>query len=297
MSGHEGAGTSSSTSQPKRTASTAGVVAVLLGLALAVSVGFAWFQHRSVQQLTSARNQLAESLGQTKAQVDSMSEQLKVLASAARQAERAPAVSPAAAKPVPKAENRRSIQSARAARRPAEDPRWKKVDSELAQTRSDLAQTRSDLENNLKSSHDELSQSIARTNDELAELQKKGEYDYFQFDLGKSKQFSRTGPIGISLRKADTKHDYCDLMVRVEDDQLGKKHVNLFEPVFFYPEGYSQPIELVVNRIDKNHIKGYVRKPKYGPTQAASTDSRRLEISSGAGATTQPEKPAPVLPH
>jgi len=274
------------------------LIMLLLCAALVTSLGFAWYQRRAAAQLTSSRDQLTASLSQTKAEVDAMSAQLKALAAAQRSSEPAPSpVVPAVKKP-PKTAHRNVTQRAAVSRQPADDPRWKKIDSDLAKTRADLESSmksnRDELEGRLKSSHDELNDSIAKTHEELVALAQKGERNYFEFDLSKSKEFERVGPIGISLRKADTKHKYCDLEVRVDDNQLSKKHLNLYEPVFFYPGGYSQPIEMVINRIDKNHIKGYVSKPKYGQAQVASAGADRNE-SASPSVTAPDKKQAPVL--
>jgi hypothetical protein len=260
---------------------------LLLGLALVGSWTYAWIQYRSIGQLTSARDQLAASLSQTKAEIDNMSTQLKAMAAAQRSAEQVPAESAASVaarrstKQQPVAARRDAAQHARAPSTPVDDPRWKKVES-------DLAKTRSDLEGSIKSSHDELNDAIARTHEELMVLQRKGERNYYEFDISKSKQFERVGPISVSLRKASTKHSYCDLEVRLDDNQMSKKHVNLYEPVLFYQEGYSLPIEVVVNRIDKNRIKGYASKPKFAVSQAASPDINRTEPVSSSG--TNPAK-------
>jgi hypothetical protein len=115
----------------------------------------------------------------------------------------------------------------------------------------------------LASARNELGSGIAKNHEELVALQKKGERNFYEFDIDKSKQFSHTGPIGVSLRKANTKHLYADLELLVEDRSISKKHLDLFEPAMFYPDGEHQPIELVVNRISKNHVHGYISVPKY----------------------------------
>lgn len=146
------------------------------------------------------------------------------------------------------------------------DPRWKKVQAQLdaegkaiESTQQQLASTRSDLEG-----------SIARTHDELVVLEKKGERNYFEFDLDKSKHFQNIGGMGISLRKANTKHEYADLELLVDDRQLSKKHLNLYEPAVFYPAGDRQPMELIVIGITKNHVHGYISAPKYKASELAS---------------------------
>ena len=49
----------------------------------------------------------------------------------------------------------------------------------------------------------------------------------------------------------------------VDDNQLQKKGVNLYEPVWINLADRPQPLELVVNEISKNEIKGYLSEPKY----------------------------------
>jgi hypothetical protein len=47
-----------------------------------------------------------------------------------------------------------------------------------------------------------------------------------------------------------------------DDRQLERKHVNLYEPLMFTLSDGPQPVELVVNQIDKNQVKGYVSEPR-----------------------------------
>ncbi|HLW54888.1 MAG TPA: hypothetical protein VKW06_18780 [Candidatus Angelobacter sp.] len=149
------------------------------------------------------------------------------------------------------------------------DPRWKKFQAqldaqgkEIESTRDAIASTRTDLEG-----------SIARTHDELVVLQKKGERNYVEFDIDKSKAFHPEGPVGVSLRKANVKHQYADLELLVDDRQISKKHLNLYEPAVFYVADGRQPVELVVNSINKNHIHGYISAPKYKASELASAGS------------------------
>ena len=107
-----------------------------------------------------------------------------------------------------------------------------------------IEETRGDL----VSAKTELTGSIAKTHDELVVLEKKGERSYFEFDLQKSKQFAHEGPLGVSLRKANVKHQYADLELMVEDRDLTQKHVNLNQPVMFYQSDTEQPLQVVVNR-------------------------------------------------
>jgi hypothetical protein len=171
----------------------------------------------------------------------------------------------------------------------ADDPRWKKVQSKLdEQGRALDAQgkvidaTRQDL----TSAKAELGDSIARTHGELVVLQRKGERSYYEFNIDKSKQFSRVGPMGIRLRKANEKHQYADLELMVDDRSLTKKHVNLYEPTMFYTSDSDQPVQVVINSVTKNHIRGYLAEPKYRPGQLTA-----MSQTNGA----QDEKPRQKL--
>ena len=54
-------------------------ILAFLCVALAGSLSFAWYQHRSAAQLLSSRDQLAMSLNQTRAEVDTMAAQIRDL--------------------------------------------------------------------------------------------------------------------------------------------------------------------------------------------------------------------------
>jgi DNA-binding NarL/FixJ family response regulator len=133
----------------------------------------------------------------------------------------------------------------------------------LQATQAEVTKTRSDLEGNLNSARNELNGSIARTHEDLVVLEKRGERGYFEFDASKSRQFQRAGPLDLSVRRTDAKHANIDLVLLVNDQEISKKGVNLYEPVWIYETQDAQPVEVVVNDIEKNSVHGYVSAPKY----------------------------------
>jgi hypothetical protein len=175
-----------------------------------------------------------------------------------------------------------------AKRRPsAADKRYEQLKAQLddeqkqlKETQDEVAKNRSDMEGSISSTRDELNGSIAKTHDELVLLEKRGERSYTEFDLAKTKQFQRVGPITISLRKTDTKHKSYDLAMIIDDNELNKKKVNLYEPVWIHAENEGQPIQVVVNRIEKNSVHGYVSAPKYKQSELASAASPALVTGS-----------------
>jgi hypothetical protein len=230
-------------------------------------------EHSVNSRLSSENSQLSGMLKDTRGQVDALNSKLDALVTAQQQAAQEKAKS--------------SVVQSRAAHRRAavQSSQFKKFQAQLdaqgkaiQSTQQDLASTRTDLQG-----------SIAKTHDELVVLQKKGQRNYFEFDLDKSKQFQHSGPIGISLRKANTKHQYADLELMVEDAQLSKKHVNLYEPVRFYPGEDQQTVELVINSIRKNHIHGYLSTPKYSSKDLVAAGEPTADASSAAATSAAPK--------
>lgn len=235
-------------------------------------------ERRQTQDLASQNLALKTSLTQVQSQLASVTDKLAALSTTFQSAPTA-APAPPSNKPRPTAAARVVVRRS-AAGNAADDKRWKQVQDKLsdqekaiASTRREVDQTRQDLEGKLNSSHDELNGSIARTHDELVALEKRGERNFYEFQLDKSKQFQRVGPISLSLRKVNTKHRSYDMTMLVEDQQLQKKGVNQFEPVLITVPDRPQPLELVVNEVHKNQIKGYLSEPKYKKSELASSTS------------------------
>lgn len=234
--------------------------------------GYAIHEHSAAQKLAVENSQANAALSATQHELSDLTAKVNLLA--ARAEAQTAAQSAPAQEAAPKVGGRRHPA---AAHRPRVDSRYKKLQSQLdaqgkaiEETRTELASTRGDL----ASTRTELSGSIAHTHDELVLLEKKGERNYTEFDLSKSKQFKREGPFSLRLKKANEKHQYADLELMVDDRDLSQKHVNLYQPVMYYTPDSPQPVEVVINEVSKNHIHGYVSAPKY----------RKSELASMAGA-------------
>jgi hypothetical protein len=247
------------------------IAAVIAVVALG---GYAGYEHQQASRLSAENQQVATTLRGTQGQLDNLNAKITAL-SEQEQARRAEEARAAAAR-----QSAVRTQAARARVR-KDDPRWKQFQQRLDENGQAIDSTRQDLAN----AKTELSGSIARTHDELVLLQKKGERNYYEFDLSKAKQFAAKGPVGIKLRKVNTKHQFADLDLMVDDVDLQKKHVNLYEPVVFYSADSGVPVELVINGISKDHIRGYVSEPKYKRselTAQASTNANVAPNSSDA---------------
>jgi chromosome segregation ATPase len=114
---------------------------------------------------------------------------------------------------------------------------------------------------------------IARNHDDVEELKRRGDRNYYEFTVQKSKTPQRVGPVEISLNKADQKRSKYTMTVLADDRSIEKKDKTAGEPVQFYVKGSSHqaPYEIVVFDVGKNQINGYLSTPKSaGGTAAAS---------------------------
>lgn len=138
------------------------------------------------------------------------------------------------------------------------------VKTDVAATRSDLDATRAKLE---RAIGDLGIQSglIARTRDELDILKHKGDRNYYEFTLGRSKGPTPVGTVSLQLKKTDPKKGKYTLNVLADDRTIEKKDRNLNEPIQFYSGRERQLFELVVFTIDKDKVSGYVSAPKNTP--------------------------------
>jgi hypothetical protein len=182
------------------TARARGVLVVLF-LTVCGLLGYAVHQHYVVSRLSAENGQMLSALKDTRAQMVAVSDKLDSLTSQP---------SPQVPMPVEAKQSHRTVGTRRHSR---PDPRFKRLQNQLDAQGRAIESTRQEL----SSARTELQSGIARTHEELVVLQKKGERNYFEFDLDKSKQFQRTGPVAISLRKANTKHMYADLELRLGD--------------------------------------------------------------------------------
>jgi hypothetical protein len=222
---------------------------------------YAVHEHHLASQATDQNAAISASLKSTNAQIEQLTAKLNDLT--ATKAVPIETAAPVAAKPHAAKTSHRQVAARRVHR---DDPRWKKVQSQLDEQNKAIASTQQDLSN----ARTELQGSIAKTHGELVVLQKKGERRYYEYDISKSKQFSPAGTMSVKLRKSNVKHQYADLDLLVDDRVVTKKHVNLYEPTMFFTGDNEQPIQVVINSITKDHIHGYVSEPKYQKSELAT---------------------------
>jgi len=138
------------------------------------------------------------------------------------------------------------------------------VSTDLNGVKQDLVVAREEWGRQLVDVKTVLSEGIAKNSGELAQLRKKGERDYFEFDIRKnSKQpLQRVADVQLALLKTDPKNHKYSVSIQVDDNRLEKRDRTTNEPVQFLIGRDELRYELVVNSIEKDRIRGYISAPK-----------------------------------
>src|SRR5262252_6715811 len=151
------------------------------------------------------------------------------------------------------------------------------VATDLGGAKKDIETTRNDLETT-KGKLDRatgdmgvMSGLIARNHDDLEDLKRRGDRNYYEFTVPKTKTPQRVGPVQLSLNKVDQKRSKYTMTVYADDKSIEKKDKTAGEPVQFYVKGSSRmaPYEVVVFDVGKNQITGYLSTPKDATASAA----------------------------
>src|SRR6185312_2493366 len=106
--------------------------------------------------------------------------------------------------------------------------------------RSDISSTRSDLEatkKRLDSTIGDLglqSGLIAHTRDDLELLKHRGDRNYYEFTLAKSKHRTPVGSVSLQLQKVNARKGSFTMNVLADDHVIEKKARHVPEPLQFY---------------------------------------------------------------
>src|ERR1700719_4668358 len=143
---------------------------------------------------------------------------------------------------------------------------------DIESTRTDLEATKGKLER-ATGDMGVMSGLIAHNRDDLEELRRRGDRNYYEFTVQKSKTPQRVGPVQVTLNKTDQKKGKYTMTVFVDDRSIEKRDKTAGEPVQFYLKGSSRmaPYEIVVFDVGKNQIKGYLSTPKDAGSAPAAT--------------------------
>ena len=143
----------------------------------------------------------------------------------------------------------------------------KAIGTDVNGVKTDLDATKGSIQQ-LRGEHGEL---IARNHEELEQLKRMGERDYYEFTLNGKGQKQHVGSMQVELRGASAKKHQYTVALYVDDMRLEKKNKAINEPIYFYTSGSHQPMELVVNKVADKSVTGYLSVPKSMAASAKAT--------------------------
>jgi chromosome segregation ATPase len=264
--------TSSGTSVTEGAPRWMGLAVVALGVLSVLGIGMAWnassrardaeqalttqttqsktFQ-QSQEQLTQRLAQAEQTNAQMQGELNLVSDKLKLT-----QGQVAAARSQVKQERADYTKKLSDVQNTLATKASADDV--KAIGTDVNGVKTDLESTKGNLQA-LRGEHGEL---IARNHEELEQLKRMGERDYYEFTLSGKGQKQHVGSMQVELRGASAKKHQYTMALYVDDMRLEKKNKAVNEPIYFYANGSRQPMELVVNKVNDKSVTGYLSVPK-----------------------------------
>jgi len=145
-----------------------------------------------------------------------------------------------------------------------------KLGTDVTGVRTDLDTTK----NSLEMARSEMGTLIARNHDEIDQLRRMGQRDYYEFTVTRKAGSQKVGSIQVELKDTNIKKNQFTINVLADDKNFEKKNRSVNEPIFFYMNGSRQPLELVINKVSKTTATGYLSVPKTGAAAASSNSGR-----------------------
>lgn len=139
-----------------------------------------------------------------------------------------------------------------------------KLGTDVNGVKTDLDSTKS----NLQMARGEFGTLIARNHDEVEELRRLGERDYYEFTIAKKNSREKVGALMVELHTTNTKKSQYGVTIFVDDQRHEKKNLTANEPLYFFESGARAPLEFVVNQVGKDKITGYLSVPKVNSAHA-----------------------------
>jgi hypothetical protein len=144
-----------------------------------------------------------------------------------------------------------------------------KIGTDVNGVKTDLDSTK----NNLQMARGEFGTLIARNHDEVEELRRLGERDYYEFTIDKKNSREKVGNLMVELHTTNLKKSQYGVTIFVDDQRHDKKSLTANEPLYFFERGARAPLEFVVNQVGKDKITGYLSVPKANSTHAQAATS------------------------
>jgi hypothetical protein len=142
-----------------------------------------------------------------------------------------------------------------------------RVGSDVSGVKTDLETTKS----NLTMARGEFGTLIAKNHDEIEELRRLGERDYYEFTIDKRNTREKVGDLMVELKNVNQKKNIYTVSLYVDDSRYEKKNRSVNEPIYFFTHGTRAPMEFTVNQVGKDKISGYLSVPKVASNHAQAS--------------------------
>ena len=144
-----------------------------------------------------------------------------------------------------------------------------KLGGDVTGVKTDLDATKTSIQ----MARSEMGTLIARNHDEIDQLRRMGQRDYYEFTVTRKAGAQKVGTIQVQLKDTNTKKNQFTINVLADDQSFEKKNRSVNEPIFFYTGGTRQAVELVINKVSKSTATGYLSVPKAGASATASSNT------------------------
>jgi chromosome segregation ATPase len=142
-----------------------------------------------------------------------------------------------------------------------------KLGTDVTGVKTDLNATK----DSLNMTRGEFGTLIAKNHDEVEELRRLGERDYYEFTIDHKNTKEKVGSLMVELRNVNAKKSQYSVSIFVDDQLHEKRNLSANEPLYFFQNGSRAPLEFVVNSIGKDKIVGYLSVPKVQSTHAQAS--------------------------
>ena len=244
-------------------------VAAALLLPTAFSLTYLVHEQKHVRDLDLVRDAMQEMLNRTSNQTQSPAVRLPVSNGTPQVAAQQPGSAPAPSVrpgPAPERQAAARIGIKRGSWRPVR-PALPRPQRRIKDARQPADRSREMPQRKSTPARDEKGGSIASKSHAAVQLVWDADRNYYRFTLTPSRRFERVGPIRLSLHDMDVNNRFLDLTVMVDDFVLNQKHVNLNQPVWIPLRGRPMSAVLVVKRIARNQVQGYLSETRYQPSK------------------------------
>jgi chromosome segregation ATPase len=152
----------------------------------------------------------------------------------------------------------------------------KAASEDVSKLGGDVSGVKTDLDatkNSIQMARSEMGTLIARNHDEIDQLRRMGQRDYYEFTVTRKAGAQKVGSVQVELKDTNTKKNQFTINVLADDKSFEKKNRSVNEPIFFYTGGSRQAVELVINKVSKTTAAGYLSVPKAAGATTANSNT------------------------